>query len=200
MRKFINIGMILMVAAAILTGCGSKDETPDRHGEMLQEVRSVDKLQLASMSVTKTAVTERSDWYKVGKRIAAYSYDTYLQAYIDLSEMQAEDMVFDDEAHTVSVTLPAVQTEIVGRDMELRKEYENVGILRSDIDARERAEMKERANTSLKEEVELNPEFREHLRLSGERKARAFFEEFFATNGYTADIKFRASLLRNVKM
>lgn len=171
----------------LLAGCAR--ETPDR--DLLQEIRSADKMIFASMSITKMARLENSEWYKPGKRIAVYSYDSYMQAFIDLSQLEEDDLRFDDKNKTVTVTLPPVRTEVTGRDMTLRKEYENIGLLRSDLDSKERAQIKEVANSDFNEEVRNNPEFRAQLTEAAERKARIYFENLFETYGYTADIRFR---------
>lgn len=180
-----------MVGLLMLGAC-SKTEQPDHTG-IYQEIKSEDKMVFASMAITKTARMESADWYTIGKRIAVYSYDSYMRAYIDLSAMQMDDMVYDEDTKTVRVTLPPVRTEIAGRDMEMRKEYENIGPLRSNLDSKERAEIKEKANASFKKEVEDNPEFRRQLIDAAERKARKYFETLFEANGYTASVDFKPS-------
>ncbi|MDE5584861.1 MAG: DUF4230 domain-containing protein [Muribaculaceae bacterium] len=147
-------------------------------------------MEFASLAVTKTVKTERTDWYKVGKRIAVYSHDTYLKAFIDLSLLAPEDMQFDEENKTVRITLPPVRIEIAGRDMQMRKEYENVGMFRTEITAQERAQMKEKANAELKKELEGNPEYRQRLDQAARRKARSYFETLFLNAGYTPSIRF----------
>lgn len=145
----------------------------------------------ASMAVTKTAKMESSKWYTVGKRVAVYSYDSYLDAYIDLSSLQPDDLVFDDTNRSVSITLPPVKVEVTGRDMALRKEYDDIGLLRDSLDSKERAAIKEQANASFRKEVENNASFRRQLTESAERKARDFFESLFASQGYTATVTFK---------
>lgn len=192
-RKFLTgynlwIYFAMILCMVVFGGCKNQD---NNHIELYQEIKSADKMIFASMSVTKTAKTERSDWYKIGKRIAVYSYDTYLHAYIDLSSLQFEDIIFDDKAKTVSVTLPPVEVEIAGRDMEMKRVYENISPFRSEVDAKERAEIKERANKSFLKEVNRNPMFRQKLTEAAERKARKYFQTIFETNGYTPHIIFR---------
>lgn len=183
--------MSLIATACLTLASCARSEGSDLR--LYQELKSADKMVFASMAITKTAKTESSDWYKVGKRIAVYSYDTYMRAYIDLSALQIDDLVFDDAARTVKVTLPPVETEIVGRDMELRKEYENIGIIRSNPDSKERAEIKEKANASFKAEIEDNPVFKTQLTEAARHKARKYFETIFEANGYTASIDFKPS-------
>ena len=176
--KMMTLLRIAVCAASLIlmSACTKRDNTA-----LYQEIKSADKMVFASMAITKTAKLESSDWYKIGKRIAVY-------AYIDLSALQPEDIQFDDDAGTVKVTLPPVRTEVIGRDMELRREYENIGLLRSDLDSRERAEIKEKANASFRKEVEENPEFSRQLSDAARRKARRYFETLFEANGYTAVI------------
>lgn len=176
------------LAAAIMSSCARTDTKG-----LYQEIKSVDKMVFASMAITKTAKMESSDWYTIGKRIAVYSYDSYMRAFVDLSALQMDDLIFDEDAKTVKVMLPPVTTEITGRDMELRKEYDNIGVLRSDLDSKERAEIKEIANASFKAEVEENPMFRQQLIEAAKRKARKYFETIFEANGYTASIDFKPS-------
>ena len=180
--------VLSVLGVLILSSCAKTDNT-----DLYQELKSVDKLVLASMAITKTAKLDSCDWYKIGKRIAVYSYDSYMRAYVDLSALQMEDLVFDEDAKTVKVTLPPVITEITGRDMEMRKEYDNIDITRSDLDSKERAEIKEKANASFKTEIEENPMFKQQLTDAAKRKARKYFETIFEANGYTASIDFKPS-------
>lgn len=186
MPKLRDLFILLLIP--ILFAC-SKKQAP-HHTSIYEEIRHVNKMEFASMAVTKTVKTERSDWYKVGKRIAVYSFDTYLKAYINLYEFEMENMEFDEENKTVKVTLPPVKVEIAGRDMEMKKEYENVGIFRTEIDSKERARMKEKASADLKKELEGNPEYKQRLEDSARRKARSYFENLFKNAGYTAYIRF----------
>lgn len=186
------------MAMPVVVSCGN-DRSGENSGddkipasvELYQELKSVDKMVFASMSITKSVKMESDAWYKIGKRIAVYSYDSYMRAYIDMSALQESDMVFDDKNHTVSITLPPVVTEVTGRDMTMRKEYENIGIFRSELDSKERAEMKEKANESFVKEVKDNPQFKQRLTQEAQRKARKYFEALCESAGYVASINFK---------
>lgn len=198
-RRFVSVASLASALAVMtMTSCssGTKGDavTTDKlpaSVEMYQELKSVDKMVFASMSITKSVKMESSAWYKVGKRIAVYSYDSYMRAYIDMSQLQASDMVLDEANHTVQITLPAVTTEVTGRDMTMRKEYENIGLFRSELDSKERAEMKEKANESFVREVQENPQFRKQLTEAAQRKARKYFEALCESAGYAASVKFK---------
>lgn len=186
MTKFKAITILLTIP--LLFACSRKQAIV--HKSLYEEIKHVNKMEFASMAVTKTVKTERTDWYKVGKRIAVYSFDTHLKAYIDLYEFEMEDMEFDEENKTVKVTLPPIKIEIAGRDMEMKKEYENVGMFRTEIDSKERAKMKEKASAELKKELEGDPEYKRRLQETARRKARTYFENLFKNAGYKAYIRF----------
>lgn len=188
--KKVTKTILFLIASAMLLMVNSctKNQQPDFY----HEVKSVDKMVFAKMTITKTATMEDSKWYTIGKRIAIYSYDSYMRAYIDLSALQMDDIVVDETNKTVRLTLPPVITEVTGRDMQMRKEYENIGLLRSDLDSKERAEIKEKANASFKKEIEDNPVFKKQLVESAKHKARKYFETFFNANGYEASIDFKS--------
>ena len=176
----------IVALAIIAAGCTRKDEP-----QLYDRIKSTDKIVFATMAISKTAKFESDKWYTIGKRIAVYSYDTYLQAYIDMTLLQADDIEIDHSRHTMRITLPAIETQLTGRDMTLRKEYENIGPLRSDLDARERAMMKEQANESLLKELDSNTIFRQQLIKDAQQKARMYFQALAQKNGYTAEINFR---------
>ena len=181
----------LIVISALVTlmlpSCAKNDTN-----QLYQEIKSVDKMVLASMAITKTAkMDDDGPFYKKGKRIAVYSYDSYMRAYVDLSQLQMEDLAFDEDAKTVTVMLPPIMTEITGRDMDMRLEYDHIGWWRDSLNSKERAEVKEKANASFKKEVEENPMFKQQLADAAKRKARKYFETIFDANGYTASIDFK---------
>ena len=180
--------LYLLLAIPILYAC-SKSPAPD-HTQLYEEIRQVNRMEFASLAVPKTVKTERTDWYKLGKRLAVYSYDTYLKAFIDMSLLAPEDIEFDEKNKTVRVILPPIQVEIAGRDMEMRKEYENVGMFRTEISSQERAKMKEKSNAELKKELEGEAEYKQRLEQRARQKARSYFETLLGNAGYTPSIRF----------
>ena len=172
--------------AALLSSCAKTD-----NNGLYQEIKSVDKMVFAKMSITKTVVNNQENL--LGRRIAGYSFDTYSRAYIDLSSFQVEDLVFDDKNKTVKVILPPVKAELIGRDCEMREAYKNITGLRWDLDEKELNSLKEEGNKSMKDEWESNPMLKAHLIEAAKRKARKYFEEIFENSGYTASIEFKDS-------
>lgn len=174
---------------------------------MLEDIRSVDKLVLSRMTISKMGVVrDRVDlskakgWkqmtaglvdaVKIGSRKAAYSYDTYMRAYIDLSDLPADALEIDEDSATITLTLPEVKTEFEGRDIPIREEHYRVTGFRSRVDAEERADIKEKMNTRLKQEVASNPEFRDQLTRSARLKAESYFKALLARDGYTVVVRF----------
>lgn len=194
----------VLLACMLLAGC-NRDNASLR---FYSEIKSVDKLILARMTISKMEtidditlseaknIKETADalinTVKIGDRIAVYSYDTYLRAYIDMSELTPADVRVDEDSHTISVTLPAIKTEFEGRDLPIRENHYRVTGLRSNINAKERATIKEQMNESLKEEVRRNPAFQNHVKAEARRKAIAYFESLLSGAGYTADISFKS--------
>lgn len=202
MRCFLTI----LAALAVTAACSRAEHTPD----WFSEIRSANKLVLASMSISKMATIDDMDFskakgfkqsadalmasLKVGDRVAAYSYDTYLKAYIDLSDLSPDDVKVDEDSKTITIMLPPVQTEFAGRDLGMREEHYRVTGLRSQINAKERAEIKEKMNASLKTEVENDPAFKNILIDRAKKQAVMYFDNMFAGTGYTPVVVFKPSI------
>ena len=196
-----------ILLCSLATGLGSCAKDDGSEKVLISEVKSVDKLILARMAVSKMATIDDIplsdaeglrqtsaallDAIKVGKRKAAYSYDTYLRAYIDLSDLTPDDIKIDKSTKTITLSLPPVLTEYLGRDMEIREDHYRVTGLRSEIDATERAALKEHMNTVLKNEVKNKSAFRDKLVTEAEAKARSYFSSLLGKDGYTVIINFR---------
>ncbi len=185
-----------------LSGCSGEPE-PQR--DYYGEITSVKKLILAKMSISKMAsiddlklskakgmrqsVAAFIDALKIGDRKAAYSYNTYMRAYIDLNELTPEDITITD--NRIEVNLPSPKTEFYGRDIPIREEHYRVTGLRSAVDARDRAELKEKINTALKHEVVSNKDFAETLKATAKTKAKAYFMNLLQEEGKEIVINFK---------
>ena len=174
---------------------------------LYSEVKSVKKIVLAQMSVSKMAtvrdlplneakgtkqtIAALTDAVKIGDRVAVYSYNTYLRAYMSFADFSLGDLHVDDYAKTITIELPEIDVEFQGRDMEVREEHYRVTGLRSQINAVERAKLKEAMNVSLKEEVENNREFKRRLVEKAKEKAEDYFSTLLARDGYTVIVNFK---------
>ncbi|MDE6265115.1 MAG: DUF4230 domain-containing protein [Paramuribaculum sp.] len=181
----------LFALSIVLMSSCAKNNT----NELYQELKSVDKMVLAKMSITKTVTMNKENPF--GRRKAGYSYDTYARAFIDLSTLQAEDLVFNDQNQTVQVFLPPVEAELMGRDTDMHEVYTNITGTRYQLDEKDLTKLKEEGNESMRTEWEENPMFKAHLIESAKRKARKYFENIFEANGYVASIEFKNSEKRD---
>lgn len=202
-KRLLSYGLLSVMI--LITGCSKNAD--DNNRNYYSEISSVNKLVLARMSISKMATIDDVDLseargvkqiavgvidaLKLGKRRGAYSYNTYLQAYVDLSAFQPEDVIVDRREKTITVNLPPIKTEFAGRDMAITEEHYRVTGLRSDIDPKERAILKEKMNESLKNEVERKPFFREQVSNLAREKAESYFKSVLATEGYDVIVKFK---------
>lgn len=204
MRIVKDLGSYIIAVILIsltLSACGKENrETENREtenpevrvsaaGDFYQEAKRSGKMEFGSMKVSKTVTTERTAWYKVGSRIAVYSFDIWLRAYVDLDKISEEDIEIDEDRKIIYVTLPPIEIEIAGRSPELRKEYEHIGIFRSHPDSRERAELKEIANADFEKEYKSDPEYVKRLRQTASGKARQWFSALGEARGYTVEFR-----------
>ena len=200
-RKNLYIWIIVAVAVAALAAGGWYAVQPRRQElRLFSELRDMQSLVLAEMSLNKvgeisdegaTGVAAVVNSLKIGKRVAVYSYNTYLEAYMDLSELTAADVAVDGRGRFAKLVLPPVRTRFVGRDMEVVEEHYRVSGLRSDVSPRERSQLKELMNASLKKEVEGNDEYRRMLTEQARAKAVGFFTALLRGRGYECEVSVR---------
>lgn len=192
--------LILIIASLLPIGCNRTNDK-DGHSAFYSELRDVNKLTLARMTISKMATiddlkldeaqglkqqaTALLDAVKIGDRIGVYSYDTYLTAYMDMSALRPEDVVIDESNHTITLNLPPVRTEFSGRDMKMSENHYRVTGLRGNIGPKERAQLKEKMNDHLRKEVEQDSRFTATLTEQARSKATAWFSSLIEQAGYT---------------
>lgn len=200
--KFNFIGFFLLFLA--FASCGKKEERPI---DVYENLREVDRLELARMTVGKVGTVSDLEWQdtkdweskarfflnsvKVGKRIGVYSYDTYVTAYIDLSKLRPEDVSVDREAGTVDITLPRVEVMIDGREPQLHELHYRVTGFRSRISPEERAALKAQMAKEVKKELASAHGGMDALRKSAENKARAWVVGLAQNWDLAAKVEFR---------
>ena len=189
-RTFIKSIALAGVLCTGICSCTNNAELR-RERSYYSEMATIDDIDLSKAEGMKQMAAGMLDAMKLGKRRAAYSYDTYLRAYVNLSELTPDDVQVDDATRTITLTLPPVHTEFAGRDMEIREDHYRVSGLRSEIDAQERAEIKEMMNKSLIDEVENKAQFRETLTAEARIKAENYFKAMLGNDGYNVIVKFK---------
>ena len=203
MKRINAILTLMLLLLPVLTGCGKKEEKLD----LPTRLQDVSRLELARMTVGKVGmisdpkVSEAKDFLgkaqaalnkmKVGTRIGVYSYDTYLTAYVDLSDLREGDITVDEESGVVTVTLPPVQVMTDGRDPQLHEEHYRVTGLRSSITPSERATLKAQMAREVKAQMDSDKEGNAMLRKAAEAKAKNWVAQLLENWGYQAVVTFR---------
>lgn len=200
---------ILLGIATFIVGLVIKTPEPKGNGAdmVYNGIKDVNRLELSRMTVGKVGMisdpsfTEADgflskaqaafDAVKVGKRIGVYSYDTYLTAYIDLSELRPEDVEVDNEKMTARVTLPPVKVTVDGREPQLHEEHYRVTGLRSEITPAERAALKAQMSREVSKEINGNDKAMTALRTSAIAKADAWLSSLLENWGYTPEVEWR---------
>lgn len=203
--KMIRTKLSKLILSALLVSMASAC-TNNTEMVLRSEIKDCGKLVLAEMSIRKVGkikdkpVSESTglksfamslvDAVKPGDRVAVYSYDTYLRAYVDLTQLADEDIEINENSRTLTLTLPPMTTEFAGRDFEFNEEHYRVSGLRSDVSVEERAELKEKMSASLRKEIEADRMFVNTVSRAAQEKADAYFKAFLAPYGYQVTVKF----------
>lgn len=202
--KFRNISKLFLAIFLIGVSSCAKEEN---NAQIYNDLKDIHRLTLAEMSINKMGTIDDMTWdkaegisehigafvnkFKAGKRIGVYSYNTYLQAYIDLEELADRDVKIDADSKVVHLTLPAVRVDYLGRDVGIKEEHLRVTGLRSSITPQERAQVKEVMNDALRNEVENSPELSRRIVNEAESKAREYFTILLKNLGYDSHISFK---------
>lgn len=203
--KMIRTKLSRLILSALLVSMASAC-TNNTEMVLRSEIKDCGKLVLAEMSIRKVGkikdkpVSESTglksfamslvDAVKPGDRVAVYSYDTYLRAYVDLTQLADEDIEINENSRTLTLTLPPMTTEFAGRDFEFNEEHYRVSGLRSDVSVEERAELKEKMSAPLRKEIEADRMFVNTVSRAAQEKADAYFKAFLAPYGYQVTVKF----------
>lgn len=204
---FYSFILILWSAVPILFSSCANNNDRERQRDYVSEFRSVDKLTLAEMTVTKMGSIDdlRPDdasgigetvkaWLnslKIGSRKGAWSYSTYMRAYVDMSKLKPEDMEVSQQDKVMRITMPEIEVEFIGRDVSFKEEHYRVTGLRSNISAADRARLKEEMNKLLKHEVEERPQFRKKLTETARAKGEEYFKALGASSGYEVELTWK---------
>lgn len=195
----------IIAAAILLAGCSQRQ--PEPKVTPYEELHDTERLCLAEMAVGKvgkisdqrlrdaTSIAQGIDaalnHLKIGDRVAIYSFDTYIAAYLDLSQLRPDDVTVDEKTRTCHVTLPPIEIECLGRDMKLQEEHYRVTGLRSQISPEERAALKEEMSRAVAAEIAGDRSLRDRLTETARAKARSFVSLLLAEQGYTTTVDFR---------
>ena len=150
MRNFHDVRTILFLfVTALLSSC--KREPPAR--DTVLQLRELSEL--ATTEYTLTKIVKASDdqtWYKFGDRRILISCKAVVKAGIDLSELKDSDVRVNGEG--ISVRLPKARIVSIDiRPEDIRTEFQEVGVFRSDFSAEERNLLMQQAEARIREQA-----------------------------------------------
>lgn len=187
-KNFFYLGLISIVFFSACDKFSSSSQSlQDKFDAKSQELVSTE-LGTVEYTVKKIIRADDSmDWYTVGDRKILFSCKATLKAGVDLNNFTAENVVIDEANKSAIVTLPHAKMLSMNMSPEdIKLEYQNVGMFRSDFTAKERDALLEQGEASIKSSVdELG------LIKDAEKEASAFMENFLTQIGLqTVTVKF----------
>lgn len=143
------MGRFLPLLFLLLFACRQKPAPAD----MLLQLK--DLSELATVEYTVSKIIKASDdqqWYTVGDRKILLSCKARVKAGIDLSRLEVSDIRVDGK--TIRLQLPAAQVlSVTVPPEEIRLEYEDVGLFRSDFSAAERQALLAQGEAQIRRQV-----------------------------------------------
>ena len=173
--------LVLLAGLMCLQGCGHRRQEAALRQE-IEAISSMKELGLVEYRVRKIIkADDQGDWYKIGDRKILMSCTAYLKAGIDLSSFSEEDVAVDRKEGRITVTLP--HATLLSLDIppsEIRQEYDQVTLLRSDFSAKERNNLLRQGERQIRASVASLG-----ILPKAEENARKFFESVFYKMGFT---------------
>lgn len=128
------------------------------------------------------------EWYQFGDRKILFTCKATLKAGIDLQQFTNEDVVINQQAKDVQITLP--EPKLLNLDIkpdDIKLVYENVSMFRSSFSASDRSKLLVQGENSIREGVaELG------ILSDAEKNARMYFEAMLKQMGYqTVTVNFK---------
>lgn len=166
----------------ILCSCSQKKKAVDAVLQ-LKELS-----ELATVEYTISKIIKASDdqtWYKLGDRKILMSCQASVKAGIDLSQIKAENIFIN--GNEIILELPKASILSINIKPEnIRTEYQEVGLFRSDFSAAERNQLMVQGETQIRNSIESTGILR-----TAESNATLFIGQFLRQLGYSkVDIRF----------
>jgi hypothetical protein len=147
---------------------------------MVLQLRELNEL--ATVEYTVSKIVKASDdqtWYKVGDRKILMSTRAAVRAGIDLYKLQSTDI--EVSGNSIKVLLPPAEILSVSiRPEDIRTEFEDVGIFRSDFSAAERNQLMARGEEQIRRQAASTDILR-----SAETQASILLGNFLRNLGFT---------------
>ncbi len=186
--------------APLILSCGSSSrETEEGILSHLHEVAKLELIEqrseevimisgsgesLNTISSLEDAMTYLDDLLRVGQRVGVYSFGHYAVAYIDLSQLSIEDISLSSKGKKVTLTLPSVQVEPIGRSGEIKLLHERVTGTRRPITSEERSQVQAKATEQARERIKPGSPNHTALVQQAKEQAIAYFTGLFRSKGY----------------
>jgi len=158
-----------------LLSCNSAKERTEK----VLALREMNELATVEYSVTKIIrANDDQTWYKIGDRKILMSCRATLRAGINFSKLDASSIRIDGDE--IDVTLPRATLQSVNlRPEDIKVEYQEVGLLRTEFDAAERDALMTRGEAQIRAGV---PEL--GILNTAESNASLFVGNFLRQLGY----------------
>ena len=129
--------ILLFAGCLLLFSCTSRE----RREQQVFALREMNDLATVEYSVTKIIkASDDQTWYKIGDRKILMSCRATLRAGIDFSQLNKQSITIHGDE--VSITLPRAKLMSVNiRPEDIKVEYQDVGLLRSEFTSAERDQL-----------------------------------------------------------
>ena len=172
--------LLVLLLCLLPLGCSEQDAAVRREVEAISAMKELGLVEYRVRKIIK--VDDKGEWYKIGDRKILLSCTAYLKAGIDLEKFDREDIVIDRLTGKVTVTLP--HATLLSLDIpasEIRQEYDQVTLLRSEFSVQERNELLRQGERQIRLSV---PSL--GILEKAEENARKFFESVFLQMDFTS--------------
>lgn len=166
-----------VVSCMLLLLCSCRPEKDP--ADAVLQLREMSQLATVEYSITKIIkASDDQTWYKLGERRILMSCRATVKAGIDLSQLQPSDISISDGQ--ISLRLPHAKILSLNiRPEDIRTEFQEVGIFRSDFTAAERNALMAQGEAQIRKSIEATG-----ILLTAESNAGLFIGNLLRQMGY----------------
>ncbi len=173
---------LFLLATILIFGCQEKKSAVDA----VMQLKELSEL--ATVEYTITKIIKASDdqtWYKIGDRKILMSCQATVKAGIDLSQLKSEDVSINGDEITLTLPRATIQSLNI-KPEDIRTEFQEVGLFRSDFTAAERNQLMAQGEAQIRKNMASTDILR-----TAESNASLFIGQFLRQLGYQkVDIRF----------
>ena len=173
---------LILLATALIFGCQEKKSAVDS----IMQLKELSEL--ATVEYTITKIIKASDdqtWYKIGDRKILMSCQATVKAGIDLSQLKSENVSINGDEITLILPRATIQSLNI-KPEDIRTEFQEVGLFRSDFTAAERNQLMAQGEDQIRKNMASTDILR-----TAESNASLFIGQFLRQLGYQkVDIRF----------